>query len=91
MNTAKAINRWVIPFPEQKAEVRTHSRKNRETATDESLWKICQDTSRAKGRESVFYAFFFLFAVVSSVSAFATLLETLNAGSVIYFVEHALR
>jgi hypothetical protein len=91
VNTATAVNRWVILFPEQKAEVQTYSKKNQETATDESLWKICQRTTRVKGRESIFYAFFLLFAVVSSISAFATLLEVLNAGSVIYFVEHALR
>jgi hypothetical protein len=52
MNTATAIKRWVIPVPEQKTKVRTYSRKNQETATNESLWKICQATSRAKGRES---------------------------------------
>jgi hypothetical protein len=91
MNTATAIKRWVTPVPEQKTEVRTYSRKNQETATNESLWKICQATSRAKGRESRFYAFFLLLAIMSSASAFATLLDMLNAGSLIYFVEHALR
>jgi len=44
-----------------------------------------------KVRESSFYAFFLLLATVSSASAFATLLDMLNAGSLIYFVEHALR
>ena len=39
MNTATAIKRWVTPVPEQKTEVRTYSRKNQETATNESLWK----------------------------------------------------
>ena len=89
MNTATAIKRWVTPVPEQKTE--GYSRKNQETATKESLWKICQATSRAKGRESSFYAFFLLLAIMSSASAFATLLDMLNAGSLTYFVEHALR
>ena len=61
MNAATAIHRWLVPVSERKTEVRAYPRKNRHAvAADQPLWKICQAESKAKGRESSFYAFFFV-------------------------------
>jgi hypothetical protein len=92
MNRASAIHRWSVPVYEQKTEVHAYPRKNRQAAAVvQPLWKICQAESKAKDRESVFYAFFLGLAVVGTVSAFATLHEMMSSGSLMYLVEHALR
>jgi hypothetical protein len=85
MNSATAIHRWSVPVYEQKTGVLTYPRKNRQAAAaDQPLWKICQAESKAKDRESAFYAFFPGLAVVDTVSAFATLHEMMSAGSAPY-------
>ena len=92
MNAATAIHRWLVPVSERKTEVRTYPRKNRHAvAADQPLWKICQAESKAKGRESSFYAFFLVLAAIGTATAFATLHEMINTDSLLYFVEHALR
>jgi hypothetical protein len=92
MNAATAIHRWLVPVSERKTEVRTYPRKNRHAvAADQPLWKICQAESKAKGRESSFYAFFFVLAAIGTASAFAVLHEMTSTGSLTYFVKHALR
>ena len=92
MNAATAIHRWLVPLSERKTEVRTYPRNNRHAvAADQSLWKICQAESKAQGRESSFYAFFFVLAAITTASAFAVLHEMTSTGSLTYFVQHALR
>ena len=92
MNAATAIHRWLVPVSERKTEVRTYPRKNRHAvAADQPLWKICQTESKAKGRESSFYALFFVLAAIGTASAFAVLHEMTSTGSLTYFVQHALR
>jgi hypothetical protein len=91
MNIVSAINEWVVPGSDQRAEAQPHAGASREQETDQPLWKICQATSRAHQRESAFYAFFLLLAVLSAFSAFATLLDMLNSGALDYFVDNAVR
>jgi len=91
MNTATAINSWAVPVQERKSAAQTDTPRAQEKTDEQSLWKICQVESRAKGRESSFYAFFLVLAAVGTVTAFATLHEMINTDSLLYFVEHALR
>jgi hypothetical protein len=91
MNTATTINSWAVPVHERKSAARTDTRSCHEKTDEHSLWKICQAESKAKGRESSFYAFFFVLAAIGTASAFAALHEMTSTGSLTYFVQHALR
>jgi hypothetical protein len=91
MNTVLAINEWVVPGSDQKAQVRNYRYKGSREKAGKSLWQISTAASRANRGESIFYGFFLVLAAASSISAFSTLLETLNSGSLAYFVQHALR
>jgi hypothetical protein len=91
MNTATEINSWAVPVQERKSTARSDTPRAQEKTDEQSLWKICQAESKAKGRESSFYAFFFVLAAIGTASAFAVLHEMTSTGSLTYFVQHALR
>lgn len=91
MHTVSAINEWVAPGFNQKAQVRVYRRPGSQEKASQSLWKISTAASRANRGELIFYGFFLVLGAVSSVSAFSTLFEMLNSGSLAYFVQHALQ